>query len=260
VSRPPQAWPGLSGVDFPLLERILLGLEAGRLRPPYSEAQLRAFGVAEELEVLRAALAPFDAASARAALRLVLAERSARPRSQIELVWTGPEPNAAESRKTTVVVRRLFEAAQQHVLIAGYAFDHGEEILRPLYKAMVERNVRAQIFLDIPGEAASDDAIETFASAAIERFFLDNWPFGPARPTIYYDARTVSPTYRASLHAKCVVVDEARTLVTSANFTSRGHARNIEVGVLIDDDGFARRLVGHWNGLVASGAVRRFSR
>jgi bifunctional non-homologous end joining protein LigD len=55
--------------------------------------------------------------------------------------------------------RQLFEAAQQHVLIAGYAFDHGEEILRPLHEAMVERNVRAQIFLDILGEAASEDAI-----------------------------------------------------------------------------------------------------
>lgn len=54
----------------------------------------------------------------------------------------------------------------------------------------------------------------------------------------------------ASLHAKCVVVDERWVLVTSANFTDRGQTRNVEVGVLLDDAGFAgvleAQFVGGW--------------
>jgi phosphatidylserine/phosphatidylglycerophosphate/cardiolipin synthase-like enzyme len=48
------------------------------------------------------------------------------------------------------------------------------------------------------------------------------------------------------MHAKCVVVDHAIALVTSANFTSRGHERNIEVGVLIQDSTFAGTLERYW--------------
>ena len=59
------------------------------------------------------------------------------------------------------------------------------------------------------------------------------------------------------MHAKCVVVDETRALVGSANFTDRGQQRNVEVGVLVDDPIFARKLQQQWNGLAASGLLVR---
>ena len=60
-----------------------------------------------------------------------------------------------------------------------------------------------------------------------------------------------------SLHAKCVVVDEARALVTSANFTFSGQQRNIEMRVLIEDASLATRLVQQWRALIDSGLVVR---
>ena len=62
------------------------------------------------------------------------------------------------------------------------------------------------------------------------------------------------PPY-SSLHAKCVVVDGLRALVSSANFTQRGQERNIEVGVLIEDATFAEFLSAQWMRLVDSGLV-----
>ena len=59
-----------------------------------------------------------------------------------------------------------------------------------------------------------------------------------------------------SLHAKCVVVDEAISLVTSANFTDRGQDRNIELGVQVHDAAFAHRLVEHWRSALAAGVFR----
>jgi phosphatidylserine/phosphatidylglycerophosphate/cardiolipin synthase-like enzyme len=61
-----------------------------------------------------------------------------------------------------------------------------------------------------------------------------------------------------SLHAKCVVTDERCTLVTSANFTSRGQHRNIEAGVLIEDAPFAKRFLAHWRALVSQGFAERY--
>lgn len=238
------------------LHALRSALERGRLVGLNSVAELQALGLGERASAVAAAFSGFDATQARTVLSFVLAERERRNSPRLELVWTGPEPDSAESRKTAIVVRRLLAEAQRSVLIAGYRFDHGAEILEPLHRAMVERGVQASVFLDLDGRAASDAEIDHFAAARIERFLTDNWPFGPPHPVVYYEPRTASPTIHASLHAKCVVVDEARTLVTSANFTSRGQSRNVEVGVLIDDETFARRLAWHWMRLVAEGLVR----
>lgn len=229
----------------------------GRGLPP-SREELEALGIGQRAAPVAAALAGFDAARAGEVLGLLLAERERRPPPRLELVWTGPEPEAAESRRTSVVVRRLFEGARKSVLVAGYSFDHGAAILEPLHRAINERGVRATLFLDIEGTAPSDAEVEAFAAARIERFLAENWSFGPPYPVLHYDPRTASPSHYASLHAKCIVVDEAVTLVTSANFTARGHERNIEVGVLIEDTSFARRLAEHWLRLVSLGFVRRY--
>ncbi|MGH9318317.1 MAG: phospholipase D-like domain-containing protein [Vicinamibacteria bacterium] len=136
--------------------------------------------------------------------------------------------------------QELFENAQRSVLIGGYAFDHGKEIFGPLHVAMAERGVETTIFLN--------DA---------EGFLEENWPFGEPHPSIYCDPRTAEKESRFSLHAKCIVVDEARALVTSANFTDRGQTRNLEIGVLVDDPGLATRLVHQWRGLIESGLVTK---
>ena len=59
------------------------------------------------------------------------------------------------------------------------------------------------------------------------------------------------------LHAKCIVVDYRRALVTSANFTSRGQERNVEVGVLVESEKFARELVHQWRNAAEAGVFRR---
>lgn len=85
------------------------------------------------------------------------------------------------------------------------------------------------------------------------------WTFGLPKPEVFYDPRTArrGPPW-ASLHAKCIVVDDERALVTSANFTDRGQTRNIEAGVLIEDRGFAAELAAQWRQLVVWGLVRKY--
>src|SRR5690606_6456935 len=111
---------------------------AGRGLPP-SREELEALGIGHRSAPVAAALAGFDAARASEVLGLLLAERERRPPPRLELVWTGAEPDAAESRRTSVVVRRLFEGARKSVLVAGYSFDHGAAILEPLHRAINER-------------------------------------------------------------------------------------------------------------------------
>ena len=48
-----------------------------------------------------------------------------------------------------------------------------------------------------------------------------------------------------------------RSLIGSANFTDRAMARNVEVGAVIHDPAFSRRVLGQWNRAIRAGLVRR---
>ena len=78
-------------------------------------------------------------------------------------------------------------------------------------------------------------------------------------PEVYYDPRSLQAVGEESacLHAKCVVVDDARAFVTSANLTEAAQGRNIEAGVLLEDPLFARALRKQFESLVDRGYVRR---
>ena len=52
------------------------------------------------------------------------------------------------------------------------------------------------------------------------------------------------------LHAKAMVVNEERVLITSANFTEAALDRNIELGLLIRDRAMAASVTAHFQGLV----------
>ncbi len=244
---------GLTALTLPELQLLVRLLEDGRIGAPITAVDLQARGIGHLVGQLGALDGLADTGSVVAALRMVVAERERR-QSQLELVWTGPESRGSLARDTAVVVRQMFARAKREVIVAGYSFDHGEDIFKPLHLAMAERSVSVSIFLDVPrGDGPSD----VLVAGAVQAFLEENWPFGEPWPSVYYDPRTVEPGSVASLHAKCIVVDTCHALVTSANFTDRGHTRNIEVGVLIDDGPFASDLAAQWMGLVSSGLVKR---
>lgn len=248
---------GLTGLSRPDLEALLDEVELGRVVCPLTEAGLQAAG----LEHLVGRLGVLDGAGREgvvASLRVALAERDRRPRTTLELVWSGPEARVSGARDTAVVVRQLFERAQREVLVAGYAFDHAGDILQPLHDAMAQRGVSASLFVNLEGRASTPIDVERAAASAAERFLDENWPFGEPTPELYYDPRTVTYGAGASLHAKCIVVDGRLSLVGSANFTDRGQRRSLEAGVLIDDATFVNRLLAQWRGLITAGLVRKY--
>jgi phosphatidylserine/phosphatidylglycerophosphate/cardiolipin synthase-like enzyme len=249
---------GLTRVSLPTLEQVLDALENRRLGCPFSEADLIDSGVHGSATEVVEALSTVDTACAIVAVRLVIAERVHRPPPRLDLVWTGPETRASVARSTGLAVQRLFESAQRSVIVGGYSFD-APEILEPLYRAMRNRSVKATLFMDIEGTAQTAAGADAFATAFIDRFLRKVWIFGEPKPDVYYDPRTAAPGPPwASLHAKCIAVDDERALITSANFTDRGQTRNIEAGVLVEGAAFAGELAGHWRQLVSEGLVRKY--
>lgn len=196
-------------------------------------------------------------------LRVLIADReSARSLAPtVDLVWTGPEGSVSSSRDTGVVVRELFASAKESVLVVGFAVHRGREIFKQLSERMDEiPSLDVRMFLNVSralrDTTRSDQLLLRFAAD----FKRQHWS-GKRFPEIYYDPRSLATdeTKRTSLHAKCVVVDGAIALVTSANFTEAAQQRNIEVGALIHDQQFARCLLDQFEPLTQSGAVARLA-
>jgi len=240
--------------------------------PGYSYAQLRTLGtrlragaIASELPAELATIVAQHGALAVAAMTDCLAdEREANERrmdQRLELVWSGPELDNAGSRDTPALVRQLFKSAERFVLISGYAVYEGAGIFDTLAQRIRETpGLECWIFLNVAravGDVRPDDAITREFAA---RFYKYQWRWEP-RPRLFHDPRSLErdPTQRAVLHAKCIVIDECKALVTSANLTEAAYYRNIECGVLVNDAAFAKQLSAQFMGLIANSRLREIS-
>ena len=245
--------PGLLDLSKLELETIARAVRQGIVASPLTTTCLTQLSVDDRAR----SLVGLDGRAVLAVIDAVLAERRRPEEVTVDLVWTGPDVAGSTARDTAVVVRELFARAQHSVLVAGFSFDHGADIFEPLHRAMKDRAVDASVFLDLPRAPRTEADVGAHARREIDDFLIKNWPFGSPIPRLYYDPRTIEPASTASLHAKCIVVDDRRALVTSANFTRRGQERNVEVGVLVESEKLARELVHQWRNAAESGVFKR---
>lgn len=77
--------------------------------------------------------------------------------------------------------------------------------------------------------------------------FLEFWDRVPGESPldgkIYFDSRVLLGHEWLSLHAKFAIIDAKILYVGSANLTQRGHERNIEAGLLVEDEPSARSML-----------------
>ncbi|MCA9677586.1 MAG: DISARM system phospholipase D-like protein DrmC [Myxococcales bacterium] len=236
---------GVWELSTPRLEQLVAALSR------HGESIVTAIGLQQDGFDLGAcgALAGLPANAARLVVESVLADRRAHPRPQLELVWTGRERGATQSRDTSQVLPQMFARAQRRVIVAGFAFYEANDIFAPLH-ARALAGVDVEFFIHVDGTGKNPQM-----TAA--NFFTYSWPWRDVSPRLYYDTRADVADASSTMHAKCVVVDYEEVLITSANFTSRAQHDNVELGVLIRDADFAARVGGQWHALVASGYFRR---
>jgi len=194
-------------------------------------------------------------------LRAVAAERRAAMQladRRLELVWTGPERDQTETRETSVVVRELFQTAERDVLVAGYALFNARRIFEPLAERMQSRpQLRVRLFVNVSRDEGMDDEEDLLREFG-RRLRTHHWP-GVRLPEVYFDPRSfhADPGQRAVMHAKCVLIDDQRTFLTSANLTDAAQARNVELGVVINDAAWCRVVRRQFDDLVERGLLRR---
>ena len=264
---------------LPLLSASAMGalagaVERGVLVAPFGAMQVgRHVAKAEQADALRLVedlhAAGLEDGALATALRLAEgARRAGEGKPRPALVWS--DLDVAGSRDTAIVCSELFRDAKQSVVVSTFNLGHkarggdakGNPVLLPLARRMSEvRGLAVRIFvnlrrLEYMAHASAGEVEDAFATW----FLKEIWPWEFV-PEVYYDPRSLQEggEESACLHAKCVVVDDARAFVTSANLTEAAQMRNIEAGVLLDDPAFARSLRMQFESLIDRGFVRRLT-
>lgn len=176
----------------------------------------------------------------------------------VRLVWSGASERTQGMRDTREVLDELFSKAERHVLISTYVIYQGRSVFAPLAKRMREKPaLDVELYVNLPSRTGHDADEKADVSAFRELFVREHWPEKTRIPALYYDpeSRKQGAT-RASLHAKCVVVDGRWAFITSANFTEAAQERNIESGVLLDHVHVAESLVGRFRALRDAGRLK----
>jgi phosphatidylserine/phosphatidylglycerophosphate/cardiolipin synthase-like enzyme len=155
----------------------------------------------------------------------------------------------------------LVSTAAESVVLVGYAIHNGRTIFKQLAARMdeyVELNVK--FLLNVPRHPTNTSEASLIALKFAHDFKAKEWP-GRRLPELYYDPRSLEMDSgkRASLHAKCVIVDRREALITSANFTDAARNRNIEVGLCVRQADIVNKLALYFDALIAKGVLVKIS-
>lgn len=168
-----------------------------------------------------------------------------------DLVLSGPEVQNVPTRSTLAVMEDLLANCEDEVTLVGYAIHNGKHIFQQLSKRMAEvPDLDVWFCLNIIRSHNDTSLASQVVRRFEQEFRAQHWPWEPVPQVYYYpDALTLEGHKRASLHAKCVIVDRKTALITSANFTEAALERNIEAGVIINYQPFVTRLATYFDQL-----------
>jgi len=257
----------LAGLDDGEMRHLAELARAGRVVPGTPAAVLRSYDApsdwAEALQAFEGA--GWTRAHFAEAVAAVAAARARTGEARASVVSTRPRIAGPDVVDTAVAVRRLFTQAQHEVLLAGFRVTE-RDMLEPLRRP-AGRELSVRLFVDLdPGvdvlgrkqvPAMSESWPQLWWPAFIEQV----WPLFMDAPAAWFAPSTLAPDGDGewrSMHVKTVVVDRRWWFVTSANFTRRGHHRNLELGALIEDPGRAEEVVRCFDEWVAAGVFVGF--
>jgi len=176
---------------------------------------------------------------------LLKAER-ARVEQRLEAVWTGPALEIVDCRATRAVQLALVQKAEQSITLMTFnATD--EELLDALNDANA-RGVEVKLIAETVG--FDHDPMPVF-NRLHRGVKLYEW---------LAESREQSGAYIARLHAKVLMADAKRALVTSANLSRAAALKNIEIGVLVTGGPFPAELAAQVDQLIAVDVLTRARR
>ena len=169
--------------------------------------------------------------------------------THIELLWSGPSPaNQISARRIDQVIYDLIDNAKHEILLVTFAAAK-IKILTEKLMAAASRGVAIRLIFEF--EQASEgqlsyDAAKAFPKALLACAKVFYWPLEKREKN--------KSGHPGKLHAKAAIIDGV-ALISSANLTDDAFNRNLELGVLFQEQDVVSRLGEHIDQLITSGTL-----
>ena len=160
-----------------------------------------------------------------------------------EIIWTGPPNQRFPVRRLDQVLYDLVSTAEQRIVLVTFAAHRVPRLCEHLKQA-VARGVDLTLIVESEGESEGQltrDAVEAFNTLPRGGWHLYYWPL---------EQRERNQAGRpGKLHMKCAIIDNV-ALIGSANLTDDAFNRNMELGMLVQEQTTVESIAEHFMELI----------
>jgi len=184
------------------------------------------------------------------ALRAAAAiEARHRETPRMELVFSGLQLPPYDMRRTDEALLEIIHNARERLTIVSFVIYRIERLAQALALA-VQRGVAIRLFVEGETLPKQDQGL-----------IFGDWLVSGVEVFVWADHRRQSSINgrQGVLHAKATVADGTTLLISSANITEHAMSLNIELGVLIRDSDYARKIELLFDNYVSIGVFKRLS-
>ena len=181
------------------------------------------------------------------------AEQIHRQEQVVELVWTGPESQAAPFRHTQQAVLEVFDRAEKRITLICYSVYNIPNVQDSLVRA-AQRGVRIIVVVETPNKLSGKNTYDTLRALGDDVAACSEVYYWPEEQRERTENKTL-----AKLHTKCAVADGTRLFLSSANLTEHAFTVNMEMGVLITGGKLPRETEKQFGRLIDKGILELVS-
>jgi len=172
-----------------------------------------------------------------------------RRATRAEVCWSGPVDSMQGFRTTSSAIAELIANAQSSIVVCTYSSSDVQELREPLERAAlrgVAVTLICEIF-DVFNQVACPERLLAFGEKVLNTAEVLIWPSEHRRKA---DGRVFG-----SMHVKCLLVDGASLVLTSANWSFVAMQDNMELGVVLRDRLLVDRVNSHFANLRLQGVL-----
>lgn len=152
---------------------------------------------------------------------------SAKKTERADLVLTAPDSFRVKALRTKETLQKLIEGTEKSLTITGYSIsDYFADVLDVIIRKS-QQGVYVRLYVN---------DIEK------QKFALDRLMAYKSRFLQVYEYRKQADDKMAALHAKLLVSDAKKSLVSSANLSYHGMQGNVEMGFLLESPKKAKQI------------------
>lgn len=166
-------------------------------------------------------------------IELVLKSYLENRKEKIELITTAPPSFMLKTKRISNVVRDVIENSEKSLLITGYSISEFVEDMIDLIIEKSQRGLFVKVFINDLSKQKSIDKLLRYQGKFLQLYNYAN-----------------NDDKMAALHAKIILADGKRAIISSANLSYHGMSGNIEMGTLINSVKLGKQIEEFFKSLV----------